>query len=160
MSVNLGGELIRCLVMTNDAHGRQDAPVSPRDAESREAAAWAAPRVSVVEFAPVGRAAQLARLLEAAAPGEAAAQVRELELGEADEPAEVGVRVRPPERVQAREPAPLRGAYSRPRHAVQVLDSRNSRPAESQQSVDCRDWRPPAIEDSSVQSVHAAAGRG
>src|ERR1700733_15840481 len=101
MSVNLGGELIRCLVMTNDAHGRQDAPVSPRDAESREAAAWAAPRVSVVEFAPVDGAAQLARLLEAAAPGEAAAQVRELGLGAADAPAGDGGPGRPPDRGQA-----------------------------------------------------------
>src|ERR1700733_7242160 len=104
MSVNLGGELIRCLVMTNGAHGPQDAPVSPvspRDAESREAAAWAAPRVSVVEFAPVDGAAQLAGLLEAAAPGEAAAQVRELELGEADAPAGDGGPGRPPDRGQA-----------------------------------------------------------
>src|ERR1700689_819994 len=86
MSVNLYGELIRFLVMTNGAHGPQDAPLgAPRDAELREAAASAAaPRVSVVEFAPVDGVAQLARLLEAAAPGEAAAQVREL--GEVDEP--------------------------------------------------------------------------
>jgi hypothetical protein len=59
-------------------------PGAPRDAEPREAAASAAPRVSVVEFAPVDGAAQLARLLEAAALGEAAARLLEAgALGEA-----------------------------------------------------------------------------
>jgi hypothetical protein len=96
-----------------------DVPGAPRDAEPREAAASAAPRVSVVEFAPVDGAAQLARLLEAGALGAAAAQLREepgevdepagvRELAEPDELAEVRARVRPPERVQAGELARVR----------------------------------------------------
>jgi hypothetical protein len=115
-----------------------DVPGAPRDAEPREAAASAAPRVSVVEFAPVDGAAQLvlgeaaAQLRAAGVLGETAARVRETgaageavqlreEPAEVDEPAGVrgpaepderaGIRarVRPPERVQARELARVRG---------------------------------------------------
>jgi hypothetical protein len=110
-----------------------DVPGAPRDAEPREAAASAAPRVSVVEFAPVDGAAQLARLREAGAAGEAAVQLREAgalgeaavqlreagalgeaaaqvreELREVDEPAGLRARARPPERVRARELARIR----------------------------------------------------
>jgi hypothetical protein len=100
-----------------------DVPGAPRDAEPREAAAWAAPRVSVVEFAPVDGAAQLAlgeavaQLREAVALGEAAAQLREepaevdepagppRELAEPDEPAGPREPAEPDERAGIREPA-------------------------------------------------------
>jgi hypothetical protein len=92
-----------------------DVPGAPRDAEPREAAASAAPRLSVVEFAPVDGAAQLAllgeaaaRLLEAGALGEAAVRLLG-ELAEPDELAEVRARVRPPELVQPGELAFVRG---------------------------------------------------
>jgi hypothetical protein len=93
-----------------------DVPGAPRDAEPREAAASAAPRVSVVEFAPVDGAAQLA-LGEAVALGEAAAQLREepaevdepagppRELAEPDEPAGPREPAEPDERAGIREPA-------------------------------------------------------
>src|SRR5882724_5935720 len=88
MSVNLGGELTRFLVMANGAHGPVDAPVvsgAPRVAEPGEpavAVSAAAPRVATVEFAPVDGAAQLVRL-----PGPA--ELDEPAAAEVDEPAQL-----------------------------------------------------------------------
>src|SRR5882757_2587444 len=88
MSVNLGGELTRFLVMANGAHCPLVAPLvsgAPRAAEPGEPAAAvsaAAPRVATVEFAPVDGAAQLVRL-----PGPA--ELDEPAAAEVDEPAQL-----------------------------------------------------------------------